>query len=124
MKRRRSIKDARGEGSLFRRRALAGFALIVLGLLALVARYVQLQVLRHGEFVVRADANRFKPRAIAPGRGLIFDRNGVLLADNVPAFRLEVVPEQVPDMQAFLRAIGKVVPLDPDDIDTFRKQLR
>lgn len=121
---RRSLKDPRGESALFRRRALAGFGLIVLGLLALVGRYVQLQVMRHDEFALRSEANRLKPRAIPPGRGLIYDRNGVLLADNVPAFRLEVVPEQVPDMDAFLREIGSVVPLDQDDIDAFRKQLR
>ncbi|KRF01896.1 penicillin-binding protein [Frateuria sp. Soil773] len=122
--RRRSIKDARGESTLFRYRALAGFALIVLGLAALGGRFFYLQVLRHDEFVTRSDANRVKPRAIPPARGLIFDRNGVLLADNVPAFRLEVVPEQVPDMAAMLAQIGAVVPLDQDDIDAFRKQLK
>ena len=124
MKPRRSIKDPRGESALFRRRALVGFALIVLGLIALSGRFVFLQVLHHDEFVTRAQANRVKPRAIPPARGLIYDRNGVLLADNVPAFRLEVVPEQVPDMQAMLAQIGAVVPLDQDDIDAFRKQLK
>ncbi|EIL98023.1 penicillin-binding protein 2, partial [Rhodanobacter denitrificans] len=64
------------------------------------------------------------PRAIPPARGLIYDRNGVLLADNVPAFRLEVVPEQVKDMPALLERLGQVVPLDQDDLDAFRKQLR
>ncbi|WP_049623473.1 penicillin-binding protein 2 [Frateuria defendens] len=124
MIRRRAIKDPRGESDLFRRRAITGFLLILLGLMALVGRYVYLQVLRHDEFVTRADANRVKPRAIAPARGLIYDRNGVLLADNVPAFRLEVVPEQVPDMPAMLERIRAVVPLDQDDLDAFRKQLK
>ncbi|MHA6204811.1 penicillin-binding protein 2 [Dyella soli] len=121
---RRSIKDSRGESALFRVRALVGFALILLGLGTLVARYVYLQVHRHDEFALRSENNRVKPRAIPPARGLIFDRNGVLLADNVPAFRLEVVPEQVPDMKALLAEIGTVVPLGDDDIDTFRKQLK
>lgn len=122
--RRRSIKDTRGESALFRVRALVGFVLILLGLSALVARYVYLQIQRHDEFALRSENNRVKPRAIPPARGLIFDRNGVLLADNVPAFRLEVVPEQVPDMKAMLSAIRDVVPLDDDDIDAFKKQLR
>ncbi|MFC4763865.1 penicillin-binding protein 2 [Dyella koreensis] len=122
--RRRSIKDTRGESALFRVRALVGFVLILLGLSALVTRYVYLQVRRHDEFALRSENNRVKPRAIPPARGLIFDRNGVLLADNVPAFRLEVVPEQVPDMKAMLTAIRDVVPLDDDDIDAFKKQLR
>lgn len=120
---RRAIKDPRGESALFRGRAVAGFALILLGMLALVGRYAFLQVLHHDEFATRADANRIKPRALQPARGLIYDRNGVLLADNVPAFRLEVVPEQVPDMKAMLARIGAVVPLSDDDIDAFRKQL-
>jgi penicillin-binding protein 2 len=123
MKLRRSIKDPRGESLLFRRRALAGFALIVLCLCLLLSRFAFLQVMHHDEFVTRSQANRVKPRAIPPARGLIYDRNGVLLADNVPAFRLEVVPEQVKDMPALLAALGKVVPLDQGDLDAFRKQL-
>ncbi len=124
MKIRRTIKDARGESALFRRRALAGFVLILLGLGGLVGRYVVLQVSRHAEFVTRSTNNRVKPRAIPPARGLIYDRNGVLLANNVPAFRLEVVPEQVKDMPALLARLGKVVPLGQDDIDAFNKQLK
>ena len=121
---RRAFKDTRGESSLFRRRALTGFALILLGLGALVGRYVFLQVLHHDEFASRSVSNSVKPRAIPPARGLIYDRNGVLLADNVPAFRLEVVPDQVDHMDAMLTELGKVVPLDTDDLDTFHKQLK
>ena len=121
---RRSIKDARGEGALFRRRALVGFALIVVSLGLLMARFAYLQVVRHDEFVTRSQNNRVKPRAIPPARGLIYDRNGVLLADNVPAFRLEVVPEQVKDMPALLAQLGRVVPLDHDDLDALAKQLK
>ena len=109
---------------LFRRRALAGFVLIVLCLCLLLSRFVFLQVMHHDEFVTRSQANRVKPRAIPPARGLIYDRNGVLLADNVPAFRLEVVPEQVKDMPALLEHLGQVVPLEHDDLEAFRKQLK
>jgi penicillin-binding protein 2 len=123
-KRLRIYKDTRGEGELFRRRAFAGFALILLGLFALVGRYVFLQVLHHDEFALRSVNNSVKPRAIPPARGLIYDRNGVLLADNVPAFRLEVVPEQVHNMNQTLADLGKVIPLDQDDLDAFHKQLK
>lgn len=109
---------------MFRRRALAGFVLILMGLALLIGRYVYLQVSRHDEFVTRSTNNRVKPRAIPPARGLIYDRNGVLLADNVPAFRLEVVPEQVKDMPALLKQLGKVVPLGQDDLNAFNKQLK
>ncbi|HEY8682790.1 MAG TPA: penicillin-binding protein 2, partial [Rhodanobacter sp.] len=123
MKLRRSIKDNRGESALFRRRALAGFVLILLSLCLLVSRYVHLQVTRHDEFVTRSTNNSVKPRAIPPARGLIYDRNGVLLADNVPAFRLEVVPDKVKDMSALLMRLGQVVPLGQDDLDEFKKVL-
>ena len=109
---------------MFRRRALAGFVLILMGLTLLIGRYVYLQVSRHDEFATRSTNNRVKPRAIPPARGLIYDRNGVLLADNVPAFRLEVVPEQVKNMPALLAQLGKVVPLGQDDLDAFNKQLK
>lgn len=124
MKARRTLKDGRDESALFRRRALVGFVLILLGLGGLMGRYVVLQVSRHAEFVTRSTNNRVKPRAIPPARGLIYDRNGVVLADNVPAFRLEVVPEQVKDMPALLDRLGKIVPLGQDDIDAFNKQLK
>ncbi|MGP1665868.1 MAG: penicillin-binding protein 2, partial [Rhodanobacter sp.] len=64
MRVRRSIKDPRGESALFRRRALTGFGLILLGLCLLTSRFVYLQVMHHAEFVTRAQNNRVKPRAI------------------------------------------------------------
>ncbi len=124
MKLRRALKDARSEGELFRRRALAGFVLILLCLAGLVGRYVFLQVVRYDEFATRSENNRVKPIPIPPARGLIYDRNGVLLANNVPAFRLEVVPEQVEDMNAMLAQLGRVIPLSQDDLDAFHKQLK
>ncbi|WP_449429583.1 penicillin-binding protein 2 [Rhodanobacter umsongensis] len=124
MRIRRSIKDTRGEGALFQRRALAGFVLILLGLCVLVSRFEFLQVTRHDEFAIRSTNNSVKPRVLPPARGLIYDRNGVLLADNVPAFRLEVIPDKVKDMPALLAELGKVVPLGQDDLDAFRKQLK
>lgn len=123
-RRRASIKEVRGEVALFRRRAMTGFVLILLGLAGVCVRYVYLQVMHHDEFVVRSDQNRVKPRAIPPARGLIYDRNGVLLADNVPAFRLEVTPEQVADMDDMLKRLGAVVPLSDEDIAAFRKQVK
>ena len=124
MKIRRSIKDTRGESTQFRRRAVVGFVLLLLGLCLLVSRYMLLQVTRHNEFAIRSTNNSVKPRVIPPARGLIYDRNGVLLADNVPAFRLEVVPDKINDMPALLTELGQVVPLGQDDLAAFKKQLQ
>lgn len=113
------IKDAQREAAQFRRRALLGFILIALCLAALAARFWNLQIARHAEFAARSDNNRISVRSIPPTRGLIYDRNGVLLAENVAAFRLEVVPEQVKDMAAMLAALAHVVALSDDDIERF-----
>jgi penicillin-binding protein 2 len=122
--RRAALKDNARESALFASRAIAGFVIILACLLGLAARFVVLQVLRHEEFSTRADANRIKLRPIPPARGLIYDRNGVLLADNTAAFRLEVVPEQVKDMQRTLEALREVVPLSDDELKRFGEQRR
>ena len=123
MKKRKSktgkLKDAQGEAARFGRRALAGFLLIALCLSGLAARFWFLQVTRHAEFAARSNSNRISVRSIPPTRGLIYDRNGVLLAENVAAFRLEVVPEQVQDMTTMLAALGHVIALSDDDIERF-----
>ena len=113
------IKDAQHESALFRNRAIAGFLLIATCLALLGARFFYLQVSRHEEFSSRSDSNRISIRRIVPSRGLIYDRNGVLLADNTAAFRLEVVPEQAGKVDAMLAQLGAVVPLSDDDIERF-----
>lgn len=115
----RPLKDTRLEALVFRRRALAGFLIIGASLVALGARFAWLQVSRHDEFSLRSDSNRIVTRPLAPGRGLIYDRKGVLLADNVAAFRLEVTPEQVKNMDKMLAALRDVVPLSDDDVARF-----
>ena len=113
------IKDAHSEAARFRSRAIIGFLLIAACLGVLGMRFAYLQVDRHQEFSARSDQNRISIRRVAPTRGLIYDRNGVLLADNVAAFRLEVVPEQVKDMPRLLGELGDVIALSDDDIEHF-----
>ncbi|HVT32673.1 MAG TPA: penicillin-binding protein 2 [Rhodanobacteraceae bacterium] len=113
------LKDTRHEAFVFRGRALAGFLIIATCLVGLGVRFAYLEIVRHDEFALRSDSNRIVTRPLAPGRGLIYDRNGVLLADNVAAFRLEVTPEQVGDMKKMLAELREVVPLSDDDITRF-----
>ncbi|HEX6834190.1 MAG TPA: penicillin-binding protein 2 [Rudaea sp.] len=119
-----ALKDAKYESNVFRVRAIAGFALIVAFLSVLALRFAYLQVTRHDDFVTRSDKNRISTRSIAPSRGLIYDRNGVLLAENVAAFRLDVVPEQVANMKALLDDLGSVIAISDDDIQRFNAQRR
>lgn len=116
------IGDAHREAALFTRRALAGMAIIVLCLIGLGVRFWILQVRQHAELNARSDANRIVTRPLPPGRGLIYDRNGVLLAENIAAFRLEVTPEQAGDVQATVTRLGEVLPISDDDITRFNAQ--
>ena len=116
---RRAVKDAGQESNLFRVRAAEGFLIIALCLAVLIGRYFWLQVLRHDEFSGRADENRVKLRPLPPSRGLIYDRNGVLLAENILDYRLELVPEQVGDVDATLARLGRVIAISADDREQF-----
>ncbi|MCC6595372.1 MAG: penicillin-binding protein 2 [Rhodanobacteraceae bacterium] len=121
------IGEARVEAATFARRALAGFALITLCLIGLGLRFAYLQVREHARLSARSDANRILTRPLAPARGLIYDRNGVLLAENVAAFRLEVTAEQAGDVQDTVRRLAEVLPVSDEDIsryNTLRKRKR
>ncbi len=105
---------------MFARRAVIGFLVILVSLGVLGVRFWYLQVSLHDEFQARSDANRILTRPLAPARGLIYDRNGVLLAENVAAFRLEVIPEQVADMDALLHDLQDTIGVSDDDIERFK----
>ena len=117
--RRRQLKNAFAEAMQFRNRALVAFAAVTLALLGLGGWYFRLQVLEHDEYATRSEANRIKPRPVVPGRGLILDRKGRVLAENVPAFRLDVVPDEAGDTKLLIANLSKIVALDPEDIERF-----
>lgn len=124
MNAKRTLKDGNREVAQFGRRAFTGFALIVLALIVLGGRFFWLQVLHHDEFSTRSQANSVHLRHLPPPRGLIYDRNGVLLADNVPAFRLEVIPEKIKHMDAMLARLSGVIAFSGDDIAHFKQSLK
>ncbi|KAF1014845.1 MAG: Peptidoglycan D,D-transpeptidase MrdA [Stenotrophomonas maltophilia] len=121
MSSRRPVKNPHAEGEQFRRRAALGFLGVLVCLVGLGGWYFKLQVLDHDVYATRSDANRIKPRPVVPGRGLIYDRNGRLLAENVPAFRLDVTPDKVKDMDATLAGLAKIMSISAEDIEAFRK---
>ncbi len=115
------LRDPRTELVLFHRRAAQALLFVAIVLLALAARFMWLQVIEHETFLTRSEDNRLKVQPIAPSRGLIFDRNGRLLADNVPAYRLELVPERVADLDTTLSELRKLLPIADDDIARFQE---
>lgn len=124
MRRARQIKDHAAEAALFRRRALAGFLVALAGLGGLAGWYFRLQVLRHDEFATRSEANRLRLVPVAPARGLIYDRKGRILADNVAAWRLEAVPERAGDGAKLLASLDGVIALDDEQKAQFLREYK
>ena len=99
--------------------AAAAFVLLCFGLLA--ARLVWLQVFRHDEFALQAEANRIAVVPIVPNRGLIVDRHGVVLASNYSAYTLEVAPRRSADLEALIDELSQVVEITPRDRRRFKR---
>ena len=116
---RRPSKNPHAEADQFRRRAVLGFIMVAIALIGLAGWYFNLQVLDHAEYATLSEANRIKPKPVVPGRGSIFDRKGRLLAENVPAFRLDVMPEKAGDTKTLVVELGKIFALAPEDIERF-----
>ncbi|NDE76963.1 MAG: penicillin-binding protein 2, partial [Proteobacteria bacterium] len=90
--------------------------MVALGLV-LIAQLWYLQVATGAQYLERADTNRLRVETEKPLRGVIYDRNGTILAENRPAYQLELVPEQVRDLDATLRGLVEIGLFTPDDID-------
>jgi penicillin-binding protein 2 len=119
------LKDVEQEVSRFRLRLLAAalFVLLAFGLLA--ARLVHLQVFRHDELATQAEANRIAVVPIVPNRGLIVDRNGVVLATNYSAYTLELAPQRgttgAAELEALIDELATVVEIGPRDRRRFKR---
>jgi len=99
---------------------VAGFAVLAAFALLLI-RFVHLQVLQHDTYASKAEDNRISIVPIAPNRGLILDRNGVVLARNYSAYTLEIFPAKVRDLERTIQDLGEVVEVQAKDRSRFRK---
>jgi penicillin-binding protein 2 len=117
------LKDYLFESRLITNRAI--LLLITGGLLlsVLLIRLLFLQVVWHDHFTTLSEDNRVKLLPLPPNRGLIYDRNGILLAENLPSYRLEITPEQVDDMGATLNALEDIIEIRDIDRSRFEKLL-
>ncbi|QQM63247.1 penicillin-binding protein 2 [Pseudoalteromonas sp. LC2018020214] len=124
LKHRPTIRDHSAEANLFARRAFVGFV-FVLGLVAvLLSNLYTIQVEDHQDYQTRSNDNRIKVIPIAPNRGLIYDRNGVLLAENKPVYNLEVIPEEVDDLDESLDQISKIIAITEQEKQDFLKDIK
>lgn len=124
MLRRNRIKDHHAETRMFTQRAFVATALIAIGIFALIARLMWLQIVRYDYFMEQAQGNRVRIEPLPPSRGLIFDRNGVVLALNSPSYQLEITREQVPDLEATLKGLSALNLLDRGNVATLKRDIQ
>ncbi|MGP1924080.1 MAG: peptidoglycan DD-transpeptidase MrdA [Arsenophonus sp. NEOnobi-MAG3] len=116
------FRDYTAESTLFIRRALIAFIIIVILVSILIANLYHLQVVRHEDYQTRSNDNRIKLVPVPPSRGIIYDRNGIPLALNRAFYQLEVIPEKVANLTELLTKLRDVVDLTDEDIANFKKE--
>nr|WP_217904782.1 penicillin-binding protein 2 [Marinobacter lutaoensis] len=118
------MKDVAAERRLFQRRALVMVIFIIVMLGVLVARMYQLQIVEHDIYTTLSDKNRVQVQSVPPPRGLIYDRNHELLAENRPVFSVTLVPERVEGMEETLTRLESLLEISEQDLTRFQRRLR
>ena len=116
-----AIKDPNKEKEMIVGRAIAFFVVVVLCVCLLVARFVQLQIYEHESYQSRSDKNRIQVQPLAPPRGLIYDTNGILLADNRPSSALGIVVERTDELDAVIAELREIIALSDEQVEQFHE---
>jgi penicillin-binding protein 2 len=117
------VKDTGKEIKQLKIRLGLAMLLILLCFGVLVARFSYLQIYRYSDFHAQAEDNRISLVPVPPTRGLIFDRNGVLLAENVSAFTLELAPKLIDNLDRVIDQLAEIVEITPKDRRRFKRLL-
>jgi penicillin-binding protein 2 len=118
------IKDHTAEANLFARRAFIGILIVCVMIFMLLTNLYYLQINRFEDYQTRSNGNRIKVLPVAPNRGLIFDRNGILLAENRPVFSLHVIPEEIENLNQTLAKLTILLDIDEENITDFYQDLK
>lgn len=121
MNRPAEIKYYRAELAGFRQRIVIAAGFVVVLFLVLIARFVYVQVLEHDRYFALAESNRISIVPTPPNRGIILDRNGVILAHNFSAYTLELTPSKIDDLDATIDELAKLVEITPANRKHFTK---
>jgi len=115
------LKNHQREIYFFQLRLVLSLGFVVVLLIILLMRLFYLQVIRQSYFDTLAESNRIYVVPIVPNRGIITDRNGLVLARNFAGYTLEVTPDKIADMDAVIAELGKLVEIKPKDLRRFKK---
>ncbi|MCG6885712.1 MAG: penicillin-binding protein 2 [Proteobacteria bacterium] len=119
-----ALKDHIREYHIFTQRLVIAAVITGLLVVTLVARMVYLQLINQDHFATLSENNRVNILPIPPIRGLIYDRNGILLAQNLPSFSLELIPEHIDDFDWTIEELRKLIPLTDEDVARYHKYRR
>jgi penicillin-binding protein 2 len=118
------IKDHSAETNLFARRTFIGLLVVFVMIGMVLSNLYYLQISRFEDFQTRADGNRIKLLPVAPNRGLIYDRSGILLAENRPVFSLQVIPEEIESLELTINKLSILLDIDKEDVNDFYRDLK
>jgi penicillin-binding protein 2 len=124
MQKRIPFKNHQQEILLIGQRSMLALGLIVFLIICLVIRLMFLQIVKHDVYTTMATNNWLDLVPVEPTRGLIYDRNGVLLAENIPVFSLDLVPVQITDLPKTLITLRKLVTLSDDEVSQYKRQVK
>jgi penicillin-binding protein 2 len=119
-----ALKDPYLESRIFGARSVLVMLLVLLLLALILGRYFNLQVSQYEVFRTESDRNRVQLQSLPPKRGLIYDRNGVLLAENRPSYVLSLVLERVPDLDSTMQSLRELLPITERDIGKFTQRAK
>ncbi|MDO9105862.1 MAG: penicillin-binding protein 2 [Methylovulum sp.] len=117
-----AVKDNTVENRLFTNRIIASFVVIILLTSSLVVRLVYLQIVGHEHYASMAKSNSVKIIPLVPTRGIIYDRQGKILAENTPSYSLELIPEQISNIDDTLLKLQQLLAIPDEKIELYQKQ--
>jgi penicillin-binding protein 2 len=117
------LRDHQRELYFFQIRLAIAASVVLIAFGMLFVRFVYLQVVQHQYYHLLAEQNRVNIVPVVPNRGVILDRNGVVLANNFGAYTLEIIPAQVSDLNAVIDELARLVEITPKDRKRFQKLL-
>ena len=118
-----TLKDPYREKRIYQMRVVVIGLFVVALLLVVVGCYFSLQITQHDNYKTQSDRNRVQLQAIPPKRGLIYDRNGSLLAENLPSYSLTIVKEQVENLDDTIAMLQQLLDINEDHIKKFKRHI-
>ena len=119
-----AISDPNREKKIFVLRLSVALVIVLLLSSIMLYRYFDLQIVKHQDYITNSNNNRIHIRSVPPTRGLIFDRNGQLLADNRPTFTLNIIADHTQAVDELVDKLGSLITISERDLSRFERQFK